>query len=102
MSLEVKTAADGKSIEMNIRGRFNFDLHRQFRDAYVGVTAPGCCFRINLAATEYMDSSALGMLLLLKEHASLYQGRVLLVAPAEGVRRVLEIARFDQLFRIEG
>ncbi len=102
MGLNVTTSPDGKTITLTIQGQFQFALHREFRDAYTGVKQPGCQFRLNLASTEYMDSSALGMLLLLKEHATAHGGTVVIAGVAPVVRRVLEIASFDKIFRIEG
>ncbi|NSL56404.1 STAS domain-containing protein [Uliginosibacterium aquaticum] len=101
MGLTVTRSPDGKIITLAIQGQFQFALHREFRDAYLGVTQPGCEFDVNLAATDYMDSSALGMLLLLKEHANQYGSRVVLVSPSSAIRRVLEIASFEQLFAIK-
>lgn len=102
MGLNVTTSPDGKTVTFAIQGQFQFALHREFRDAYIGVTQPGCQFRLNLVATEYMDSSALGMLLLLKEHANAHGGSVVIAGVAPAIRRVLEIASFDKLFHIEG
>jgi HptB-dependent secretion and biofilm anti anti-sigma factor len=101
MNVTTTTSADGKSMTITLPDHFTFALHRIFRDIYINVRQPGCEFRIDLGATEYMDSSALGMLLLLNEHAKGLGGSVLIARPRQTIRRVLEIASFDKLFRIE-
>jgi anti-anti-sigma factor len=92
---------DGKQVKISINGKFDFTLHEDFRSAYRSYSKPGVEFRVNLANTEYMDSSALGMLLLLREHAGNCKARVVLEAPSESVRKLLEIVNFQKLFVVE-
>ena len=47
-----------------------------------------------------MDSSALGMLLLLREHAKCRGGSVFIERPSEQVDSILKVANFEQLFTI--
>lgn len=97
----INSHPDAKNHQVTIRidGRFDFSLHREFRDAYRN--HPGDYhYRIDLGSTEYLDSSALGMLLLLREHAGGDRASVELTGARPEVRKLLEVARFDQLFRI--
>ena len=48
-----------------------------------------------------MDSSALGMILLLKDHVQLYAGQLIISKPNETVNKILEIAQFHRLMTIE-
>ncbi|MDH4133411.1 MAG: STAS domain-containing protein [Gammaproteobacteria bacterium] len=100
MPVTTAVSPDQKCVTIGINGRFDFSLHREFREAYrqhQGIPD----FVVNLSGTEYLDSSALGMLLLLREHAELSRGSVVLRDPPAGVRKVLSIANFEKLFRIE-
>ena len=72
----------------------------EFRDAYREHTRPGMTFDIDLGNTEYMDSSALGMLLVLKEHADEHDGQVRVVRASANARRVLSLCNLDQIFQI--
>ena len=55
---------------------------------------------VDLAGVGYVDSSALGMLLMLRDKARMV-GRPVVIAGAQGsVRQVLEIANFAKLFSI--
>lgn len=47
-----------------------------------------------------MDSSALGMLLLLKEHADQIRGKIVIEKPNDAINKVLEIAQFQHLMEI--
>ena len=92
-------AGNGTQVRIEISGRFSFSLHKEFRHAYryhQNITE----YRVNLARTDYIDSSALGMLLLLREHAVKANGKVVIEQPSEGVQQVLLIANFDKLFTI--
>jgi anti-anti-sigma factor len=51
---------------------------------------------VDLERTTYLDSSALGMLLLLKDQS----GDVRIIKTSPDVRRVLEIANFHRLFDV--
>ena len=89
------------TVKMNVGARFDYSVHKEFREAYIGHKSPRLLFNVDLSEAYHMDSSALGMLLLLKEHAEKLAGKVILVQPSETVLKVLKIANFDKLFNIE-
>ncbi len=101
MAVNSKTSDDGKELTIFIDDRFDFSLHQQFRDAYNHNSTPGITYILNLSKTEYMDSSALGMILLLKDHVQLYNGKLIIAKPNETVNKILEIAQFHRLMTIE-
>lgn len=101
MAFTAIRSEDGRTLEISVSGSFQFSLHREFRDTYREYTVPDSLIRLNLTQTEYMDSAALGMLLLLNEHAKQHRGTVVLHRPSPVIRRILEITSFDKLFRIE-
>jgi len=96
----VKTQVSGNKVEIRIEGRFDFNLHGEFRDAYRNIDGPAHEFTVNLANVEYLDSSALGMLLLLREHAGGDARRVRLLSCQPEVRNILQIANFHKLFDV--
>src|SRR3954463_16219346 len=68
-----------------LQGRFDVSSHRMFRDSYSsGLGANDVKeFEIDLNDVEYLDSSALGMLLMLREKAqAVNQSVVLANCPA--------------------
>lgn len=101
MTMSQQIQDDGSVVVIKVPRRFDFSVHKDFRDAYRDTAGKGVSYRVDLSETEYMDSSALGMLLLLREHAGSDAADVTLVQPNVAVRKVLEIANFDRLFVIQ-
>ncbi len=92
---------DNKQVVISINGRFDFGAHQAFRSAYRDLPGLGVEYRVDMSKTQYIDSSALGMLLLLREHAGNDKANVVIVKPSEDVRKVLEIANFQKMFMFE-
>jgi HptB-dependent secretion and biofilm anti anti-sigma factor len=84
---------------ISIHGSFAFSVYRQFRRACEGASAQHR-FVVDLADADYMDSSALGMLLFLREQAGGEAARIEIANCNSVVRRILSIANFDKLFSI--
>lgn len=84
-----------------VEGRFDFSQHRDFRNAYQNIAPGSMRFVVDLSRATYLDSSALGMLLLLREHVGGEPGSVRITGSNEEVRRVLKIANFDKLFTLD-
>ena len=87
---------------VKLSGRFDFNTHREFRSAIeplaneTGIAA----VVIDFADVEYLDSSALGMLLMLRDKMNVAKKSVTLSGVQGNVKQVLEIANFGQLFHI--
>ena len=100
--MDINVTSNGAVATIHMNGRFDFAVHRPFKDAYdpllpqSGVTT----IEINLAKVAYMDSSALGMLLLLHERAQANGKEVVLCQPNSTVSQILDIANFGKLFTI--
>lgn len=90
---------NGKTININISGRFDFNSHRDFRAAY-GDDESDLKYIVNMNGTDYMDSSALGMLLLLREHAGGDGCDVTITDCNDEIKKILTISNFEKLFKI--
>lgn len=104
MGLTADITSDKKSISIKIAGRFDFELHQAFRSAYEKKDMDGktIAYVIDLKDTEYIDSSALGMLLLLREYAGGDDAKIKIVNCRKEVVEILQIANFDRLFEVQG
>ncbi len=91
---------DGSEMTLKIVGRFDFSQHQAFRAALETPDNNVRNFTVDLGKSEYMDSAALGMLLLLLEKVGGSRDRVKIVNPNPSVRKILEIANFDKLFTL--
>ncbi len=78
---------------------FTFRDYRQFRASY-DTKSTRSRFIVDLRETEYVDSSGLGMLLILKDYAAGGSVEIRNVGPA--VMRILSMAHFDRLFTMAG
>ena len=100
--MEIRITKSDNRASLFLAGRFDFNVHREFKDAYSSLLADATVqvIGINLFGVDYLDSSALGMLLMLRERAATAGKQVSLEKPNATVVRILEIAKFDKLFQI--
>jgi len=85
-------------VTVRITGRFDFRCVKQFQ---AGLTYSDVRWVVDLAEVEYVDSAALGLLLLLREHAARDAHQVTLRAARGQPREVLMMAKFDRMFAFE-
>lgn len=95
------SSRDGKVV-IGLQGRFDFNAHREFREAVdQAVKEAGGAIQVDLAGVDYLDSSALGMLLMLRDKAK-GAGKEVALANARGsVKQVIDIANFGKLFALQ-
>jgi HptB-dependent secretion and biofilm anti anti-sigma factor len=100
--MDIRVTTDGSIGKLHMQGRFDFNVHQAFRDAYTPLLEQNGIntLEIDLAEVEYLDSSALGMLLLVRERAEAAGKKVDLLCPNSTVGQILEIANFRKLFTI--
>jgi anti-anti-sigma factor len=84
---------------IKIHGRFDFSCHSAFRAAYTSAPT-GVEYVIDFEEASYMDSAALGMLLLLREHVQQQGGHISLTNCRGQTYDILQIANFHRLFKI--
>lgn len=101
MQVKQHISDDGKIMHLYVRGRFDYKITREFRDSYIKTARhKGITYYVNLIDSSYIDSSALGILLLLREYAKHNGGRVIIEQPGKQVDQLLKVANFDKLFTI--
>ncbi|MET0066469.1 MAG: STAS domain-containing protein [Candidatus Thiodiazotropha sp.] len=101
MSISSEISADESTVTIKVSGRFDFSTHQEFMQAYKAYPKGEKAFVVDLAQAEYLDSSAMGMLLQLREHSGNAGKNVVLKNGNDAVRDVLTIANFEKLFKIE-
>lgn len=87
---------------LTLNGRFDFNSHRDFRSGYDELLQNNAVkqLEVNLNGVDYLDSSALGMLLLLKERAAAANITLELTNCRGMVKQVLDVANFGKIFNI--
>ena len=83
-----------------MNGRFDFSQHSEFRQAYEKAEERPSRFILDMTSVDYMDSSALGMLLILREHAGGESAQVWIKNCGTEIRDILATANFERLFKI--
>ena len=100
--MEYKTATSGSAFEIHISGRFTFADYPVFRELLKTVEfGAGKSLIFDMNNVTFVDSSALGMLLIAHEESKKNGGMIILRKPQGQVRRTLEVASMDSIFKIE-
>lgn len=100
--MSIASNIQGSIAQITISGRFDFQLNRRFKEAYAHLIQNDHVREIGveLSLVEYIDSSALGMLMLLNQHANSRNKSVTLLNPSGVASHVLDVANFSKLFNI--
>lgn len=97
--MAIASVREGDFWRIELRGRFDFSCRADFRAAYASAPA-GARFIVDMTRVDYVDSAALGMLLLLRDHTG--SAANVVIAGCHGQpEQVLRIANFHRIFRFE-
>ncbi len=99
MNVVAEHSQNGKEVTVSVAGRFDYRIYDSFKASFQEIDETQKTVNVDLSQTDYMDSSALGMLLMMREHVG-RAVKICLVNPSPDVMRVLAIANFDKLFSI--
>ena len=97
--MSITTTSNGNTTRIHITERFDYSVHNEFRAAYKNVPKD-TQFIIDMNRATYLDSSALGMLLLLREHAGNESEKISIVGCNPEIKKILEVSNFGSLFSI--
>jgi anti-anti-sigma factor len=101
MPVKPEVSADGKTITVKVSGRFDFAVQNEFRDCYYNAGSEGNIkFVIDMSGTNYMDSSALGMLLMMRECLGGSLADISIVSCSPDIKNILTVANFQSLFNM--
>ncbi len=100
MGIKTRLDSSNGTLHIEVSGRFDFGVHQQFRDATDLTEHDIRTIEVDLGRTDYLDSSALGMLLVLRDKVNGDKSSVRLINARPEVRKILDIANFDKLFTL--
>ena len=101
MGVEREFSSDGTTLTIVLDDKFDFAKVQEFRDAYSSDVDSVRTIVVDLANTEYMDSSALGMLLNMQKSLKDQVNDFEIVNSRPPVAKILQISRFDKKFTIK-
>lgn len=87
---------------IQIPENFDFGYYKEFTEQYQKLLADDNVTMIDLEFSRvgYLDSSALGMMVLLQKKAKMQNVSIRIKDPKKSTKEILQIAHFDQLFDI--
>lgn len=101
MAIKSSVSGDGQEMTISVQGRFDFSSLQLFRNAYENQDVHPNSYVVDLKESDYLDSSALGMLLALRDHAGGDTSHIRIVNCAPDVKKIFVITKLDELFTVE-
>ncbi len=100
--MEFSQEATPDGIVISLRGSFTFKDHHSFRAVLDALgAARGSNKLLDLSKVEFLDSAALGMLMIAEDETARAHGKLVLRNPSTQIARLFELSAMDTLFRIE-
>lgn len=88
-------------IVINIPERFDFSTHKWFTEAYENAIQKSNEIILDFSRVQYVDSSALGMMVLMRRKLSVEHGKGIIRNVEGTAKDILDMANFDTLFDFE-
>ncbi|MBF0213881.1 MAG: STAS domain-containing protein [Magnetococcales bacterium] len=98
--MALNVSRDGERVVVRLPKLFGFAVRSEFKQATSG-NPVGTKYKLDFQDVERMDSSALGMLLLLRETSGGISADILIVHARTEIRKLLQLANFHTLFHIQ-
>ena len=101
--MEIRGNIVENEYDLSFSGRFTFSDHLKFQKIISVVSGEKKIVKvfIDLSMLEFVDSAALGMILLISDILRERNGHLVLKKPIGQVARILEISQFSKLVNIE-
>jgi anti-anti-sigma factor len=99
--MEYVKTINGAVCNLKMQGKFTFSDHSNFKEV-LQVFKDGAVnqIEVDLSQVEFVDSAALGLLLLVRDEAKKASKRIVIKNPQGQVKKMFEISRFYELFEV--
>ena len=91
---------DKQETTIKVSGRFDYDIVQDFRKAYTDKD-PNNQFIVDLSETNYLDSSALGMLIHLWKFTGQDRNKIQIINCNAEIKKIFDITHFERNFIIK-
>lgn len=99
--MDFSMLTNGKTCQIRMNGSFTYNDNHKFRDIiHLLSTAAVNEMDLDFAGVDFVDSAALGMLLLLRDESQKRGVDMTLRSPHGQVEKMFTLSKFDQLFSI--
>lgn len=100
--MEHNILQNGDVLEINLSGRFTFADNKIFSTIIDEISASQYKkVVVDLGLVDFIDSAALGILLLIRDKCEKSSTNLSLLNPRGQVKHMFDVSRFNDLFRIE-
>lgn len=96
----LKVTKEGNDVTIFFPEILGFALRREFKQATAGVH-PGAKYILDFREVTHIDSSALGMLLMLRESAGGEKSEITFINLRPEAWQLLKLANFEKLFKFK-
>lgn len=100
VEISAQLSDDEKILTLTLLGKFDYTCHQDFHGAFEAIKPIPEKFVIDALEVTSLDSSALGMLLLLRTHAGGDESDVSIINAKPDIYKLLQTCKFDELFTI--
>ena len=100
MEINSQLSDDRKTLTLTLLGKFDYTCQQDFQASYENLEQSPEKFVIDVLEVTSIDSSALGMLLLLRNHAGGDDSDVSIINAKPDTYKLLHTCKFDELFAI--
>ena len=99
-NMQLKVSQEKNLATLHLGGSFEFADYREFQNSCLQILQKPAVniIEINLNSIQQLDSAAMGMLLLLREHCRDAGKSIRLVNPSSFVRKVFDLTNFEAKF----
>ena len=101
MEINSQLSPDLQTLTLTLLGKFDYTCHQAFLDAYEANNSAPTRFVVDILEVPSIDSSALGMLLLLRDHAGGDDSDLRIINAQADVFKLLQTCKFDELFKVD-
>ena len=98
--LTIEMAADEATLTITLPSRLDGKIREEFLATFRQQAKPSSHYVIDLAKTSYIDSTGLGMLMILRQHAGNDKAQVWLINCSAQIKSILTIANFQALLTV--
>ncbi len=99
--MQISRKISGKEVNVSLSGKFTFSDHQNFRAIIEAIKKKeGNVIILDFTNVDFVDSAALGMLLVAREEASKNNVDLILENPVGHVQKMFELSDFNSMFNI--
>lgn len=99
--MQISEQKEDGVVVLDLEGRFDFGARKVFKDTVERVQGEGCLhIIINMERVSFVDSSALGLLVIAHQNLKIKQSQLSLVNPQPYVRQVLDLANVPKMVQL--